>query len=88
MVKSVISMLNVFLSDFQGVGKRFSCTAKEMKCKHDITLPDGEECVTLDGWLFDVIGVGQVQFKGTGRICDNKAAGEAQPRTGHTPEDA
>lgn len=76
-------MLNVFLSDFQGKEK-FSCKAKEMKCKHEITLPDGEECVTLDGWLFDGIGVGQVRFKETGRICRDKPAGEPQPRTGHT----
>lgn len=39
-------------------------------CKHDVDFPEGaEECVTLDGILFDGLKVGQVLFRKSGRVC-------------------
>ncbi|XP_068606831.1 interferon gamma receptor 1 [Brachionichthys hirsutus] len=49
------------------VAEDFDCSVKEENCKHDMTfLP---ECITLSGMLSDEIGVGQVLFRETDRIC-------------------
>ncbi|TWW59059.1 interferon gamma receptor 1 [Takifugu flavidus] len=53
----------------------FSCSVKEETCKNDFVIPlDANNCVTLDGILFDRIRVGQVLFKKTESICPITAA--------------
>ncbi|XP_037620472.1 interferon gamma receptor 1 [Sebastes umbrosus] len=54
-----------------------SCSAQQENCKSDIVLPDNKEkCVRLKGLLFAGNGVGQVQFRETGRICASKYTGK------------
>ncbi|XP_068177298.1 interferon gamma receptor 1 [Antennarius striatus] len=50
-----------------GGDEDFGCALNEENCKHDITYPS--ECITLSGMLLDRIGVGQVLFRKTGRVC-------------------
>lgn len=66
------------MSDFQGE-HRFTCSAGQETCKHDISFPDGaDECVTLDGILFDGIRVGQVLFRKSGRVCASDGESTAE----------
>lgn len=55
--------------DFQG-DRRFSCSVDQETCKNNVDFPEGEEeCVTLDGTLFDGLQVGQVLFRKSRRVC-------------------
>lgn len=65
--KSQIKYLK--MSDFQG-DYRFYCSVGQKTCKHDVDFPEGvEECITLDGTLFDGLPVGQVLFRKSPRVC-------------------
>lgn len=62
-------LTGVVTCDSQG-RQRFTCTAVERHCRGEVAFPDGaEECVTLDGRLFDGNGIGQVLFRKTDRVC-------------------
>lgn len=57
------------MSDFQEEPE-FSCSVGQKTCKHDLDFPKGaEECVTLEGTLFDMSRVGQVSFRKSARVC-------------------
>lgn len=48
-------------------------------CKHGIDFPEEvEECVTLDGTLFDGGEVGQVSFTKTARVCASDGESTAE----------
>lgn len=66
------------MSDFQGEN-RSTCSVGQETCKHDVNFTDGEEeCVTLDGILFDGLQVGQVLFRKSGRVCASDGESTAE----------
>ncbi|XP_047434497.1 interferon gamma receptor 1-like [Mugil cephalus] len=47
-----------------------TCNDEEDICKLDVTFPEGsKKCVKLRGWLKDRLGVGEIVFRETDRIC-------------------
>lgn len=66
------------MSDFQG-DHRFSCPASQKTCKHDVDFPEGaEECVKLDGTLFDGPRVGHVLIRTSARVCASDGESTAE----------
>nr|XP_046231408.1 interferon gamma receptor 1 [Scatophagus argus] len=60
---------------WDGGEKEFCCKVTEENCRRDVVLPEGVNCVTLGGTLFDSIGVGQVLFRQTEKICPKPSSG-------------
>lgn len=61
------------MSDFQE-HHRFTCPVGQKTCKCDVNFTEGaEECVTLEGTLFDGARVGQVLFRKSARVCASES---------------